>query len=105
MEELSSEPQRLRLSRHAKSLMLAAAAGDVGRVRKLLQRGANIQARDVDGWTALMLAAMEGHAAVARILVEEGADPQATDRFGVSVLDCARRSGREEIIRLLKRKS
>jgi len=98
------EPQRVILSRPARSLMLAAEAGAIDRARRLIARGANVQARDADGWTALMLAAKKGHTEIARLLLEEGADPDARDRFGVTALDCARRSGRPELVALLRSK-
>ena len=96
------EPQRVILSRPARSLMLAAEAGAIDRARRLIAQGANVQARDADGWTALMLAAKEGHTEIAKLLLDKGADPDVRDRFGVTVLDCARTSGRPELIELLQ---
>ena len=55
--------------------MYAAGSGHGGVVGALLEHGgAELDARDVEGWTALMYAAASGQAAVAAQLVEAGAD-------------------------------
>lgn len=61
-------------------LMLAAKNGHVDAVKLLLERGAQINARNPEtpdskkGMTALMLAAQQGHDEVVRVLLEHGAD-------------------------------
>src|SRR5690348_17263257 len=55
-------------------LMDAAAKGDLGKVRDLLAKGADVNARDQSGSTALMSAA---NAAVAEALIAKGADVNA----------------------------
>ncbi len=61
------------------ALIAAAAAGDAGRVRELLERGADVGARDGRGRTALVAAAYGNHLAAARELADAGADVNATD--------------------------
>jgi ankyrin repeat protein len=56
-------------------LMIAARAGQVEAVKRLLARGANMDANCNWGVTALMLAAQYDHQDVARILLAHGADP------------------------------
>ena len=46
-------------------LIVAAKAGDTAQVKELLGKGAKVNAKDNDGWTALMFAAGEGHKDVA----------------------------------------
>src|SRR5205085_8069146 len=64
-------------------LMTAARAGNVDAVRMLIDRGADVNAREhYKGQTALMWAAAERHAAVVKLLLERGADwtVRSTDR-------------------------
>jgi uncharacterized protein len=50
--------------------------GDVPHVRKLLDRGTDVDARDRYGQTALMLAAHAGDRAVVEVLIARGGQPQ-----------------------------
>ena len=60
-------------------LMAAAEAGRVQHVRRLLQRGARVRARDAGGATALVRAAYRNRVDVARVLIDAGADVNAKD--------------------------
>jgi uncharacterized protein len=60
-------------------LIVAARAGDVDRVRSLLERDADVDARDASGATALVAAAYGNHLDVARTLIEAGADVNVKD--------------------------
>jgi ankyrin repeat protein len=60
-------------------LIAAARAGDADRVRSLLERGADVHARDANGATSLVVAAYGNHVEVARELIEAGADVNAKD--------------------------
>jgi ankyrin repeat protein len=63
------------LSRKDQKLHIATYKGDVKRVKELLKKGANPNAKDKDGRTPLHAAAYEGHVDVVRLLLEHGADP------------------------------
>ena len=63
-------------------LMLAAFRGDAAAVINLLERGADVNARDRDGDTALMFAAFKGHALVVALLLQYGANVYARARNG-----------------------
>jgi len=63
-------------------LMLAAFRGDAAAVLNLLERGADVNARDGDGDTALMFAAHKGHALVVALLLQYGANVYARARNG-----------------------
>jgi ankyrin repeat protein len=60
-------------------LIEAARAGDVDAVESLIERGAEVDARDRDGETALIAAAYGNHVDVAGALVEAGADVNVKD--------------------------
>lgn len=62
-----------------RQLIVAARAGDLDRVRSLLEREADVHARDANGATALVAAAHGNHFDVARGLIEAGADVNAKD--------------------------
>ncbi len=54
-------------------LISSAREGDLSKVEKFLEKGADIDAKDNDGYTALHLAAKYGHLNVAEKLLEKGA--------------------------------
>ena len=60
-------------------LIAAARAGDLGGVRSMLERDADVRARDDAGATALVAAAYGNHVDVARELIAAGADVNAKD--------------------------
>jgi hypothetical protein len=65
--------------------------GDLKEVRKLLDKGADVNARDKYGWTPLHEAASYGHLDIVKLLVERGADVNARDKDGRTPLDLAKR--------------
>ncbi len=56
-------------------------------VRRLLDRGAPIDAADNRGWSALMIAAERGHGEIMGLLLERGADPSLRDDQGRRAVD------------------
>jgi ankyrin repeat protein len=60
-------------------LISAAGRGDAEAVRRLLERGAPVEARDGDRRTPLVAAAYGNHLEAARLLVEAGVDVNAKD--------------------------
>jgi len=93
------ERQRLTLE-----LLTAACRGDSLRVKRLLNAGADLEARDIPGSTALMRASNIGGTsgkAMAKELIAAGADVNATDGFGSTALMWASRHGDEVIAKEL----
>ncbi|MHC9086360.1 ankyrin repeat domain-containing protein [Luteimonas sp. RIT-PG2_3] len=68
---------------------LAATAGDVGAVRRLLDLGLAVDTIDNQGCTALLRAAGGGHRAVVDLLLDRGADPQHAAHSGATPLSAA----------------
>jgi hypothetical protein len=75
--------------------------GDVARVKKLLEKGADVNARDVSGWTPLHEAALNGRFGIAELLIKHGADLNAKNGDGSTPLHIAAHHGHVGIVVLL----
>ncbi|MCA0753788.1 ankyrin repeat domain-containing protein [Paenibacillus sp. N4] len=64
----------------AEDLLAAASEGDAAQVSLLLDRGANPDVTDEEGWTALMWAAQLNDTETALLLLEAGADPDIAEQ-------------------------
>jgi ankyrin repeat protein len=92
-------------------LMLASHTGNPQAVKLLIERGADVNARQFRGQTALMWAAAEGHAEVLDVLLANGADPSLSSAAstkperrppgGMTALLFAARQGKLEAARTL----
>jgi uncharacterized protein len=69
-----------RAAQEEMKLISAAERGDARAVRRLLEEGASVDARDEGGRTALIAAAYGNRLSVARSLIEAGADVNAKDQ-------------------------
>ncbi len=79
--------KRLRKQKQLNEELLGmAGTEEVGDIRKLLDRGAEVDARDEDQGTPLMRAAEGDNKKVARLLLERGADIHARDEEGKTAL-------------------
>src|SRR5208283_3075670 len=83
-------------------LGLAAARGHFMQVKSLLDKGAPVDGKNTDGWTALMLASGNGRMDVMQLLIERGADINAKETGAeVTSLMLASHQGQIEVVKLL----
>ena len=83
------------------SLIESAKLGDLLKIKELLEKGVNVEARDNTGNTALIWAAWAGHADVTQVLIAAGADLEARDNAKDTALIAAFQGGRADIVRTL----
>ena len=82
----------------------AAKEGNTEEVELLLDRGANIEDKDIDGHTPLLLAAKWGKTETVELLLDRGANIEAKGRYGKTPLLLAAEEGdAEKVERLLNR--
>jgi ankyrin repeat protein len=83
---------------------LLAAAGEncAEAVTLLLDRGANINATDGDGWTPLIKATAGGFIEVVRVLLQRGADMDVADKLERTAWMYAATRGKEDIAALFE---
>lgn len=80
-------------------LIQAAYKGDVVEVKRLINQGADVNAKSKYDRTALMDAAQEGHVEVMHTLLQQGADVNAKNNYGWTALYYA--AGNTEVVRVL----
>jgi ankyrin repeat protein len=67
-------------------LIAAAERGDSALVKSLVNKGADLHAKDADGHTILMSAASGGNLELVKYLIDQGADVNAKDDHGATAL-------------------
>ncbi|CZR58832.1 related to beta transducin-like protein [Phialocephala subalpina] len=82
-------------------LRWAAEYGHEGTMQLLLQKGADVEAKDKRDQTPLYLASMNGHYKVAQLLLDQGADVKAATTNGWTPLHVASTKVHCEVIQLL----
>jgi ankyrin repeat protein len=82
-------------------LRSAVEKNDIKKVKELIAKGADVNAKDNHGTTPLMFAALMERAEAAKVLIEKGADVNAKDPEGWTPLIFAIRLGQAEIAKLL----
>jgi ankyrin repeat protein len=82
-------------------LLWAARNGHEGVARLLLQKGADVEARNHDGVTALHLAAANGHVSTAQLLLDHGMPITVQDKRGRTPLHATANHGHVNVASLL----
>jgi ankyrin repeat protein len=82
-------------------LRFAAQCGDVKRIKLLLEKGTNVNAKNEYQETALMLTAELGDAKMIKLLLDNGAEVNAKDNSGYTALMFAAWQGHTEAVILL----
>lgn len=82
-------------------LMLAVQKKQNGVAKTLIEKGADINARDSHGQTALFIAIASGNDGIVRFLIEKGADINAKDNKGRTPLFIAMQKNKPGIAKLL----
>ena len=83
-------------------LILAASTGRAAQVQQLLEKGANIEAKDTfSGRTALIFSACDGQTELVKLLLQKGANIEAKDRFNRTALILASKEGKTDAVKVL----
>jgi len=88
--------------RRNEELIWAAEDGRLALVQKLLQKGANPNAKSEGDVTALMRAASRGRLEVVKALLQSGAELNARTRRGRKAIDIAIQEGHNHVAALLQ---
>ena len=98
-------------TRQAQNLLTAAYQKNITLVKDLLDAGADVNAKDEEGYTALMMAAKNGEHErkklieqykIVQLLVDKGADVNAKQKDGHTALKYATRNDLAQVIKILK---
>ncbi|RYP43193.1 hypothetical protein DL768_010045 [Monosporascus sp. mg162] len=82
-------------------LHLASKNGHFDIAQLLLDKDADIEAADKDGWTPLFWASRNGHHDITQLLLDKAADIEAADNYGETPLQRASGNGHFDIAQLL----
>ena len=91
------------LSESEEALLQACEKGDLSTVRALLDKGANVNARDRDGRRPVIEASYWQHADIVKLLIERAADVNAKKVDGATALDFAINFHNKEIEQMLRK--
>lgn len=84
-----------------RELIIAAGKGDINTVENLIGKGANVNARDVEDWTALMLAGKGGHTGVVKAVLKRGAKVNMKNIYGFTALMWAAKGGHTDTVKAM----
>jgi ankyrin repeat protein len=83
-------------------LLEAVRLNEIEEVKKLIEKGADVNVVDEYGATALYWASYKGHSEIVKILIEAGADVNVVNRDGETALYWTSSWGYSEIVKILK---
>lgn len=82
-------------------LIVACAKGHIEVAKVLLDKGADVNARNVNGWTALMAASANDRLDAVKLLLDRGAEVNSRHAYGHTALKLARQKNHTRIVKLL----
>jgi ankyrin repeat protein len=83
------------------TIHLAAAKGNIDKVKSFIEKGTDVDIKDVIGWTPLLWAALTGKPDTAEFLISKGVGIDAKNRDGNTALHIACRAGHKDVAKLL----
>jgi Ankyrin repeats (3 copies) len=101
MRQTTDPHPSAKMEGNATTLMAAAFAEDDDVLSDLIHRGADLEAADVDGYTALMYACNGGKIRSAELLLDAGADVNARDNEKSTPIMFAAQHGQTDIVQRL----
>ena len=93
-EAAKAEPPKAKVEASGATIHQAASLENIGAVKQHLAGGADVNAKNVDGWTPLHEAAFGGRKEIVELLISNGADVNAKGESGRTPLDLATQSKR-----------
>ena len=84
-----------------RELIIAAGKGDITTVESLIGKGADVNARDAEDWTALMLAGKGGHTGVVKAVLEKDAKVNMKNVYGFTALMWAAKGGHTDTVKAM----
>lgn len=103
--EKGADVNRTRRLTGGNCLFMASYYGDLKLLALLVKKGANVNAKKVDGFTSIMCAASSNSLAAVEFLLKNGAELNTENRYGITPFDCACFGGNLGIIQLLLSKN
>lgn len=94
-------PQGFTCEEGSQALLRAVIKGRASIVERLIEAGANVNARSPQGYTILMIAAARGNDEIASLLLKLGADLTMVDAQGRNALQHAREGNHDGCVELL----
>lgn len=101
VKETTEPHPHAKMEGDATTLMAAAYGGDDDVLSDLIQRGADLEAKDVDGYTALMYACNGAQMRAVEVLLDAGADVNARDKQNSTPTMFAAQHGHTDIVKRL----
>jgi len=83
-------------------LIKSSAKNDIELAKLSIEKGADVNLQDMNGYTPLMIASNFGHIDIVTLLIEKGADFKIQANNGETALSLAEKKGREKVINFLK---
>jgi len=73
------------------------------KIKSLIENGADVNAKDDDGWAPLHYVSVSGNKDITELLIKSGADVNIKQNDGLTLLHYASISGYKKIVELLKK--